>query len=441
MSRETHYDVLGAPHTSSTTELKRAYRRALRTSHPDVGGSAESFRRVQSAWAVLSDAARRAEYDRLHLPQASARPTASAPPKASAPPTASAPPRTETRRERASSRRATGEPSATATPTFATVHGHPGGSSRARYLDISREWMLSPRPPTPPAKPPRIRHERDRFLHMWGVVCLQLLLPFAVIVAGLAVVAGVTGNLPALPDGALFPAVRQVAIGIFGVAFFCGGVIATMRLGTSPARAEVRRVRARNRRVHAASRADHHAAQQQFADDLTRRPDNPDAFLRSPYSPGSVMSAPAEARAEFARAVAQEQIAVALKRLSAEFTVWHDVHVGDEGAYASHLVVGPQGLFLVEPLSERARLDASRLGQLADAIGVTVLTGILFVDPDPAAVNAPPAKLGERPVLTWRVGTARLAPMLGGGIHGVERGEDWEVRQLVERVARRVAFA
>ncbi|MET4638016.1 DnaJ domain-containing protein [Mycetocola sp. 2940] len=425
MSRETHYDVLGAPHTSSATELKRAYRRALRTSHPDVGGSAESFRRVQSAWAVLSDTARRAEYDRLHLPQASASP------------------KTETRRERASSRRPASEPapSATATPTFATVHGHPGGSSRARYLDISREWMLSPRPPTPPAKPPRLRHERDRFLHMWGVVCLQLLLPFALVVMVLWIVAASTGNLPSFAEGALFPALRQVAVGIFGVAFLCGGVVATMRLVTSRARAEVRRSRSRNRSIYAERRSEYRASLRVFADDLSRRPSNADVFLRSPYSPDSVTVAPADARVEFARAVAQEQIAVALKRLSAEFTVWHDVRVGNDGAYASHLVVGPQGLFLVEPLSERSRLDPSRLGALTDAIGVTGLTGILFVDPDPAAVNAPPAKLGDRPVFTWRVGTARLAPMLEGGIPGAERGQSWEVGQLAERVSRRVAFA
>lgn len=430
MSRETHYDVLGAPHTSSTAELKRAYRRALRTSHPDVGGSAESFRRVQSAWAVLSDAARRAEYDRLHMPQTSAPPR-------------TAPPRSETRRERASSRRPESEPapSATATPTFATVHGHPGGSSRARYLDLSRAWMLSPRPPTPPAKPPRLRHERDRFLHMWGVVCLQLLLPFALVVVVLWVVAAATGNSPALADGALFPALQQIAVGIFGVAFLCGGVVATMRLVTSGSRAEVRRSRARNRSIYAGRRSEYRTSLRVFADDLSRRPDNAEPFLRSPYSPDSVMAAPTEARVEFARAVAQEQIAVALKRLSAEFTVWHDVLVGKDGAYASHLVAGPQGLFLVEPLSERSRLDPSRLAELAVAIGVTGLTGVLFVDPDPAAVNAPPAKLGDRPMLTWRVGTARLSPMLDGEIHGIERGESWEVRQLVERVMRRVAFA
>jgi hypothetical protein len=425
MSRETYYDVLGAPPTSSVDDLKRAYRRALRASHPDVGGSAESFRMVQEAWAVLSDAARRSEYDRVNLPRASA------------------PPKAETRRERASSRRAAGEPtaSATATPTFATAHGHPGGYFRSRYLDISREWMLSPRPPTPPAKPPRVPHEHDRFLHMWGVVCLQLFLTFTVIVAGLAAVAAAAGNLPAIAPDALLPALRQVAIPVFGVAFVCGGAVATVRLVTSPARAEVRRVRARNRAIYAELRAAHSADLQEFARDLERRPEFPDGFLRSPYSPESVSVAPTEAQIELARALAQERIAGALKSLSAEFTIWHDVWIGDEDVYASHLVVGPQGLFLVEPLSERPRLDPTRLAELADAIGVAALTGVLFVDVDPAAVNAPPAKLGDVPTLTWRVGTSQLAPMLGGGIHGIQRGESWEVRQLVERVARRVTFA
>jgi hypothetical protein len=423
MSRETYYDVLGVSPASHLGDLKRAYRRALRASHPDVGGSAESFRRVQEAWAVLSDAARRSEYDRLNLPRASA------------------PPRGETRRERASSGPAADEPTATATPTSATAHGHPGGYSRSRYLDISREWMLSPRPPTPPAKPPHIPHERDRFLHMWGVVCLQLFLTFVLIVTGPAAIAAAAGNLPAIPPNALLPVLWRVAISLFGVAFVCGGAVATLRLGTSAARAEVRRVRARNRAIYAGLHAVYAADLREFDEDLGRLPESPDSFLRSPYLPESVMAAPSAARVELARALAQEQIAGALTSLSDEFTIWHDVRIDGEDAYASHLVVGPQGLFLVEPLSERPRLDPRRLTELAGAIGVAALSGVLFVDLDPVAVNAPPAKLGDVPTLSWRVGITRLAPMLGGGVHGIERGESWEVRQLVERVARRVAFA
>lgn len=437
MSRETHYDVLGAPQTSTAAELKQAYRRALRTSHPDVGGSAEGFRVVQAAWAVLGDTARRAEYDRLHMPRASAPPRQSPPP-----PSAS---RGDTRRERSSSRRANAQqpppPSARATPTFATVHGHAGGSSRARYLDISREWMLSPRPPAPPAKPPRIPHVHDRFLHMWGVVFLQLTVAFAGVIVVLILIGAVSGTLPSGPSDAVWSALRSISVIAAGGAFLCGGLIAVMRLGTSAARAEVRRVRAGNREIYRGLVRHYRAEMQQFAEDLSRRPASAEAFLAAPFATDSVIAAPTPARAYLDRALAQEQIALALKNLNAEFTVWHDVRVGDANLYASHLVVGRQGLFLVEPLLERSRIDAPRVAQLAESIGVSGLTGILFVDVDPAAVNAPPAKLGERPTLTWRVGTSRLASTLGGGVHGVEHGEGWEVRQLAERVARRVAFA
>ncbi|HMA46699.1 MAG TPA: DnaJ domain-containing protein, partial [Frankiaceae bacterium] len=58
------YDVLGVPTTASTTEVKAAYRRAVRRAHPDAGGSAELFRRVEAAYDVLGDPRRRREYDR-----------------------------------------------------------------------------------------------------------------------------------------------------------------------------------------------------------------------------------------------------------------------------------------------------------------------------------------------------------------------------------------
>lgn len=430
MSQETHYDVLGAPRTSTPAELKLAYRRALRTSHPDVGGSAETFRLVQAAWDVLSDSVRRAEYDRLHMPQASAPPRNHT----------SAPPQGSTRRERTSSRRAAGqqasppESSAKATPTFATMYGHPGGSARARYLDIAREWMLSPQPPAAPSKPPRIRHKQDRFLHMWGLVCLQLFLPFAAIVAVFAGVAAATGSLPVIPSYALFPVLRQVALNIFSVAFLCGGVIATMRLATSPRRSEVRQLRARNRRVYS-------AAKRQFAADLANRPSDPGVFLHAPFAHESVRIAPTHSRIYLDRAMAQETIAAALKSLSAEFAVWHDIRLGDAQVYASHLIVGPQGLILVEPMMERPRIDADYIERVAASIGVAGVSAVLFVDVDPAAVNAPPAKLGEWPAHAWRVGTSRLAPLLGGGLHGLEAGEPWERRQLVERVLRRAMAA
>lgn len=58
------YDVLGVPATASATEVKAAYRRAVRRAHPDAGGSAELFRQVEAAYDVLGDPRRRREYDR-----------------------------------------------------------------------------------------------------------------------------------------------------------------------------------------------------------------------------------------------------------------------------------------------------------------------------------------------------------------------------------------
>lgn len=60
----THYEVLGVPPTADADEIKKAYKRRLKTSHPDVGGSTGLFRLVQEAYEVLSDPARRAAYDR-----------------------------------------------------------------------------------------------------------------------------------------------------------------------------------------------------------------------------------------------------------------------------------------------------------------------------------------------------------------------------------------
>lgn len=57
------YEVLGAAPGASSEELKRAYRRAVRTAHPDTGGSAAAFQTVQDAWAVLGDPVRRKAYD------------------------------------------------------------------------------------------------------------------------------------------------------------------------------------------------------------------------------------------------------------------------------------------------------------------------------------------------------------------------------------------
>lgn len=61
----THYEVLGVSNTASTDEIKTAYRRMLRQTHPDTGGNAALFRLVQNAWDVLGDDSKRKFYDGL----------------------------------------------------------------------------------------------------------------------------------------------------------------------------------------------------------------------------------------------------------------------------------------------------------------------------------------------------------------------------------------
>jgi curved DNA-binding protein CbpA len=103
------YEVLGVPATASEDELRRAYRRRLRQTHPDTGGVAREFQAVQLAWEKVGTPTARADYD-------SGRSTPRTTFEAKA-----APPRRDSR------------------PT-ARSYGHPGGWRRERYLTLIREW-------------------------------------------------------------------------------------------------------------------------------------------------------------------------------------------------------------------------------------------------------------------------------------------------------------
>lgn len=80
-----HYTVLGITPTATPDDIRKAYRQAARASHPDLhpgdATAAARFRRVQQAYEVLGDPARRAAYDAPMVRQAG-RP-ASYPPRAS----------------------------------------------------------------------------------------------------------------------------------------------------------------------------------------------------------------------------------------------------------------------------------------------------------------------------------------------------------------------
>jgi hypothetical protein len=106
------YEVLGVPPSASDEDLRRAYRRLLRETHPDVGGDPLRFIAVQTAWERIGSADARAQYDRGRAPDDEV-------------PTWAPPRRTEREHHR---------------PT-ARAYGHPGGWRRERYLQLLGEWV------------------------------------------------------------------------------------------------------------------------------------------------------------------------------------------------------------------------------------------------------------------------------------------------------------
>ena len=57
------YQLLGIKRGATWDEVRKAYRRKAKTSHPDSGGSVEQFSALATAHEVLSDARRREKYD------------------------------------------------------------------------------------------------------------------------------------------------------------------------------------------------------------------------------------------------------------------------------------------------------------------------------------------------------------------------------------------
>jgi DnaJ-class molecular chaperone len=69
MAKRDYYDVLGVSKGASADEIKQAYRKLARRYHPDMNKdnkqAEEKFKEVQEAYDVLSDAAKRRNYDQF----------------------------------------------------------------------------------------------------------------------------------------------------------------------------------------------------------------------------------------------------------------------------------------------------------------------------------------------------------------------------------------
>lgn len=110
------YEVLGVDPAADDDTLRKAYRLRLRQTHPDTGGDAAVFIRVQRAWALVGTADARAAYDRGHGFGATGADTT-----------------VEWNGWRARAARPDTRPKARS-------YGQPGGRRREQFLSLIREW-------------------------------------------------------------------------------------------------------------------------------------------------------------------------------------------------------------------------------------------------------------------------------------------------------------
>src|SRR6187397_493817 len=68
MSKRDYYEILGVNKTASADEIKKAYRKVAMQYHPDRNPgdktAEEKFKEAAEAYEVLSDADKKAQYDR-----------------------------------------------------------------------------------------------------------------------------------------------------------------------------------------------------------------------------------------------------------------------------------------------------------------------------------------------------------------------------------------
>jgi len=115
----TPYEVLGVSPDASDKELRQAYRRLLRQTHPDTGGDPARFHAVQEAWARVGEADARRQWD------AGKSSTGHSPSGSSS---------------TSNAKGAKARDAASGSSVKARSYGHPGGVARERFLVLMREW-------------------------------------------------------------------------------------------------------------------------------------------------------------------------------------------------------------------------------------------------------------------------------------------------------------
>src|SRR5437762_8648786 len=68
MSKRDYYEILGVGKSASADEIKKAYRKVAMQHHPDRNpgdkAAEEKFKEAAEAYEILSDADKKAQYDR-----------------------------------------------------------------------------------------------------------------------------------------------------------------------------------------------------------------------------------------------------------------------------------------------------------------------------------------------------------------------------------------